>query len=482
MATINQTPGTYNLAFGIQPVTLSGILSGQDKYVLQVRNRLGTVTFADVRQSPNASGRALFDIQAILQNLLNPSPIGIETFNSWVTGANETREYRLYYGTESGGLATIDGFVSGFKVLSGRKAPADLTWASGSTYRYTLDQVGLCTGLFNRGKLLTDWDYPQPANSTGLTLPSRISGSDLVIAQKLRPTDAYSISFIQEPIKDGIVTANNIVGAWVTSYDSTGAELDNAFIYNTTALGGGPATTNGQNLPVVDPYWTLTLPCGPVSSEVANVIAPLGPVAYYWVTLHTLSDPSCSGASLVWNTTTSQWELEPVIWNSSTPPVVPGIMTDPVFTPLLIEVFPGECNDFEPIQLSWENSFGFRDYWTFAKRHDRSIDIARNDYMQNPINYNAVQVSMNPGGRGTRTFGQTLTDKYTVRTDWLTDEQAQYLENLFISPDVRANLGDGFVSVTLLTSSYVEKTVRKDQLFQYELQFKTAYNINSQRG
>lgn len=487
MATINQTPGEYNLGYGINPVTLSGILSSQEKYVLQVRNRLGTVTYADVRQSPNAQGRALFDIQQILQNLLNPSPIGIETFGGWVSGLNETDEYRLYYGTESSGVATIDGFVSGLKVLSGRKAPADVNWADRLDYRYTISQtglappgqIGLCTVIDNQGLLLTDWTGGGLSQNLGVQVPPRIAAGTPTLVQELRPSDAYSVSLIQEPIKEGIATANGILGAWITSYNQAGAQVDNFFIYNTTVLGGGPDATPEQNAPLVDPFWTLTFPCGPLASEVADQLS--AGVAYYWVTFHTLTGPDCSGGGLIWNVTTSQWEAESTIWNFSPAPVS-NVTEEPAFQPLLIQITDGDCNDFTPIQLSWMNSFGFRDYWTFAKRHDRSIDIKRNDYEQNPINYNGTQVAPSPGGRGYRTFSQQLTNKYTVRTDWLTDEEAAYLENLFISPDVRANLGDGFVSVTLLTTSYVEKTVRKDQMFQYEIQFKTAYNIKSQRG
>lgn len=480
MATINQTPGEYNLGYGVNPVTLSGITSGQDKYVLQIRDRLGATTYSDVRQSPNAAGYALFDIQQIIQNLLNPSPVGIETYEGWVSGLNETDEYRIYYGTETAGVATIDGFVSGLKVLSGRKHPADITWADQGDYRYTLSQSGDCTLVDERGLLLTDWTGGGLSNELGVTVPSRIGNGVPTLVQELRLTDAYSVSFIQEAIDNGIVTANGILGAWVTAYNAAGTQIDDAFIYNLTTLGGGPNTTVGQNLAVADPYWTLTFPCGPLGSEVADQINIPG-AAYYWVTFHSATDPSCGGGGLIWNSTTSQWQVETTLWNFSNAPVS-GVTDAPSFTPLLIKITEGECNDFSPIQLSWMNSFGFRDYWTFAKRHDRSIDIKRNEYQQSPIDWNSTQVTISPGGRGYRTFSQQLTDKYTVRTNWLTDEEAAYLENLFISPDVRANLGDGFISVTLLNTSYVEKTVRKDKMFQYEIQFKTAYNIKSQRG
>ena len=481
MATIIQTPGEYNLGYGINPVTLSGITGGQDKYVLQIRNRLGTTTWADVRQTPNAQGRALFDIQQILQNLLNLSPVGIETYQGWVNSTNELDEYRIYYGTETAGVLTIDGFVSGYKVLSGRKSEADILWANQLDYRYTISESGVCTVVDDRGLLLSDWQDIQLSSALPETKPARISGSVPTVVQDLRLTDAYSLSFIQEPLKNGVATANNIIGAWVTSFDSSGAQLDDAFIYNLTTGGGGPDTTIGANLPVADPYWALTLPCGPLGSEIAAQLPNLANAAYYWVTLHVSTDSTCGTSGLVWNTTTSQWQVETTLWNFGSGPTG-GICDDPVFTPLLVRITPGECNDFSPIQLSWMNSFGFRDYWTFAKRHDREIGIQRNDYLQGSIDYNGTTVAPNAGARGYRTFSQQLTNKYTVRTNWLTDYEAAYLENLFISPDVRANLGSGFVSVTLLSTSYVEKTVRKDKMFQYELQFKTAYNLKSQRG
>jgi hypothetical protein len=285
---------------------------------------------------------------------------------------------------------------------------------------------------------------------------------------------------IQDAINNGVVTANGVIAAWVTSYNSAGTQIDEALIYNTTVLGGGPDTTPAQNLPVIDPYWMITFPCGPAGSQVATQLAPLSAAAYYWVTFHTLTDSTCGTGGLIWNTTTSQFQAETTQWNFTSG--FTGIADTPLFTPLLVKITDGECNDFEPIQLSWENSFGFRDYYTFAKRHDRQVDIKRNEYMQESIDYNASSVNVLAGGRGYRTFSQTLTDKYTVRTNWLTDEEAAYLENLFISPDVRANLGDGFIAVTLLNTSYVEKTIRKDKMFQYEITFKTAYNIKSQRG
>ena len=60
--TITQNPGDYNLAYGINPVTLHG-LTTEDKYVLQILD--GSTVVADIRQTPNTEGYAQFDIQNI---------------------------------------------------------------------------------------------------------------------------------------------------------------------------------------------------------------------------------------------------------------------------------------------------------------------------------------------------------------------------------------------------------------------------------
>jgi len=52
---ITQNPGAYNLANGVNPVTLSN-LGGADKYVLQLWDPAGPTKFADIRQNANISG------------------------------------------------------------------------------------------------------------------------------------------------------------------------------------------------------------------------------------------------------------------------------------------------------------------------------------------------------------------------------------------------------------------------------------------
>jgi hypothetical protein len=102
---LTQTPTLpFDQAYGPNPVTLSGIptdpITGvitADKYVLQIY-RAGQL-IADLRQTPNSQGVAIFDIQNTLQNFVAPSPNNVEEIgyigNDLLNSAAETTPYQL---------------------------------------------------------------------------------------------------------------------------------------------------------------------------------------------------------------------------------------------------------------------------------------------------------------------------------------------------------------------------------------------------
>ena len=147
------------------------------------------------------------------------------------------------------------------------------------------------------------------------------------------------------------------------------------------------------------------------------------------------------------------------------------------------------CNDFPEYQFSWLNKYGFRDYYSFNKRKDRKVSIKRNEYLREAADYNAANYDVNIYDRGTTVYSQMLPEEFSAFTDYISDEDALYLEGLFISADVKVRFNDRpgqekyqWVPVSLISNSYDEKTYRKNKLFQYDIKFKLAHNIKSQRG
>ncbi len=110
--TIQQTPKLpFDMAYGANPITLAGITTSEDKYALRVYVLGNPNPIADIRQTPNRVGRAIFDIQNILQAYVSPTKNNIDALG--VTGlglqiANgELLEYQIGYTTETNG--TLDG-------------------------------------------------------------------------------------------------------------------------------------------------------------------------------------------------------------------------------------------------------------------------------------------------------------------------------------------------------------------------------------
>ena len=69
---------------------------------------------------------------------------------------------------------------------------------------------------------------------------------------------------------------------------------------------------------------------------------------------------------------------------------------------------------------------------------------------------------------------------YTVQSDFINDEEAYLLRSMFRSPQIRVKVGGTWNAAKLLNTSYVQKTHRKNKLFQYEVSFEIpgiAFNL-----
>ena len=188
-------------------------------------------------------------------------------------------------------------------------------------------------------------------------------------------------------------------------------------------------------------------------------------------------------------TTTHYYVAVNAFTGSACTSTVQNLTDESMFDVYRFNIIDPKCNDYPDYQFSWLNSYGFRDYFSFSKRKDRSVAIGRNTYLREAADYNGTSYDVNVYDRGTTVFSQTLMEKFTAFTDYVTDAEAKYLEGLFISADVKVRFNDmdipqryEWYPISLLSTTYTEKTYRKDRLFQYNIDFKLAHNIKSQRG
>jgi len=133
---------------------------------------------------------------------------------------------------------------------------------------------------------------------------------------------------------------------------------------------------------------------------------------------------------------------------------------------------------FEGIRLTWLNQWGAWDYYTFNKKSVKSVNTSRTSYTQMSGTWNDSLFRIDSYKGGKKNFRVNSKEKIKVNTDFVTEEEAVWFEELINSPEVyilngyqddsSATITNRYVEPVLLTtSSYVRKTKANDRLIQY---------------
>ena len=152
-----------------------------------------------------------------------------------------------------------------------------------------------------------------------------------------------------------------------------------------------------------------------------------------------------------------------------------------------------DCKGYETIRLAFLNSLGAWDYYNFTKKSTRSTQINKSVMKQNygEIPYysttalgNFLQKDYYNQGTydgGTRVFNVNATETIEANTDFVNEEEAAILEELFLSPDVYMQTGDIFEPVVINETEYVKQTSANDMLKQYIITIEKGHNKRVQR-
>jgi hypothetical protein len=452
-------PETLELAYGKNIVSMYDSLAPAftyNDYVLHICPSGSTTASFELRQRPNTSGYAHFDIQNILKSQLEGSNT-LETIAKLGTADAECYEYQLRGGYPSGDTITIQASSSLKYAFYGRKDVTAVDW-NDSSYVPSFNSSSFAgvdvLGVVSVQRALTDRHID---STTGGAItdgkPSWLGSSEVVWKINRQPTDHYTLTFLNawDNVNNGAPKYHNGIAAFRIAIYNGNTSLYDDVITNIVSNGGGPNTAaSGQSGSVFYPYKAISIQAGDL-----NQLFDL-------------------------YSTATHYYISTVGWSSG-PPFTVYVDTSDVYR---FDI--DECvdNDFAATQVSWVNSFGFRDYFSFTKRFDNVANITRNTYKQLDANWSAASITVNDYSRGERVYDQSLSEEYTITTRYLSDVEANYLKNLYLSPDIRVRFNgeNTWKSVIPISNQWTSRTFRKDKLFQYTLNFKLANPIQLQRG
>ena len=137
-------------------------------------------------------------------------------------------------------------------------------------------------------------------------------------------------------------------------------------------------------------------------------------------------------------------------------------------------IFTQGCGRFDPMRLAYINKYGAFDFFNFDLVSKTTFDIERKGYERNYTGgiYEANNITVkniNP------IYYTKETQKWKIISDYLTDDQAEILRELYSSPLVYMNLvNDNYINpswipVKLSATSYEVKKTAIDKVFNIEL-------------
>tara|TARA_Y100000401_G_scaffold108834_1_gene104469 strand:+ start:6441 stop:7865 length:1425 start_codon:yes stop_codon:yes gene_type:complete len=139
-----------------------------------------------------------------------------------------------------------------------------------------------------------------------------------------------------------------------------------------------------------------------------------------------------------------------------------------------------DCKGFETVRLCWLNTFGTWDYYNFTKRSTRVTNVKRNQFRKNVGNWQDASETVNwtyntfEGGKGVYSVDASKTIE--ANTDYITETEATFLEELFTSPSVMFYAGsNNWVTANVTESSYTKQTKVNDKLIQYVLNIELGH-------
>ena len=139
-----------------------------------------------------------------------------------------------------------------------------------------------------------------------------------------------------------------------------------------------------------------------------------------------------------------------------------------------------ECSKYAPVRVAWLNRLGGFDSHNFNMKSIEKIDVKKDNYDQQTNTLGINSYDYQKKSRGTTTYNVELMEKVTINSNYLTEEESEWMEDLVTSPNIYIeNDSNEFIAANLNQRNIVKKTSLNDKLMQYT--FELSYSIKNRR-
>lgn len=140
------------------------------------------------------------------------------------------------------------------------------------------------------------------------------------------------------------------------------------------------------------------------------------------------------------------------------------------------------CSDRDKVNVVFLNKLGGYDSFAFIKASKRTASIERKEFKSSMGSFQSFSTfTYSKSDRATTQYHTKIKDIHSVESDWITEEQSVWLEELITSPDVYIDNGSELVPIVVTNSNYERKFTVNEKLFNLRLEYKYSYERYRQR-
>lgn len=439
--TIQQQPTRPNQANAdlLYVLTSDSSSKPQFQYVMEVSDGTDTYKF---KQQPNPSDKAVFDIGHMVSDFLG-ADTPFKTPNvqtSSLSGKSVDTVFYEEYGTSTSSSVALYGGTSGstLYVLDGVVEPnsGDFNFASASYYTSSVTPTGGGADYGGLQHALTNCPH----------------------TQSIRNDEYATLSIINGNFDDSDLNAQDIYYIQVNVYNSAGSNIQN-FGWNnvnSSTVNGGPRTNATQE-------WTNGGVYNAQTDGTKLIHIAAGPQNF-------------DDAGTTLNSNWASYRVQMV--GQEGPGVEDG---GAMYSEKWFTKSDGACG-YTGTRFAFLNELGGYDYFSFDLADSKQDNITRKTYEQSFVPYSTSTNSTiyDKSRRGSKVYSISYEESRRAESDYLTQEQADWLRELVESPEVYVQEGTEFLPIVLTNANFQYKTnPRSQKLYTLSIEYKLSNNRRS---
>jgi hypothetical protein len=140
------------------------------------------------------------------------------------------------------------------------------------------------------------------------------------------------------------------------------------------------------------------------------------------------------------------------------------------------------CSKYEPVRIYFLNKLGAYDAFTFDLVSRENNTIERKKYRRNLGGFSGTSFVYTDFQRANIIYDTQINETLTINSNWITDAEAIWLEELLTSPITYMETASGIEVVNVINSDYEVKKTVNDKLFNLQITLEKSYIKTRQRG